>query len=139
MTDHALLAITETALARIRGFRAASPDLADAALAVAVTGAAGGEYTVALSLEPRVQPGLGDNVEHLEDLMIIVAGDSVERVRGATIDWVEEPLSGGFRVLNPNKPPAPQALPLLFPGSKVPVKMLAESPNSVVIDWARAH
>jgi hypothetical protein len=36
--------------------------------------------------------------------------------------------------------PVPKsALPLLFPGSRVPVKMLVESPNSVVIDWARAQ
>jgi Fe/S biogenesis protein NfuA len=111
MVDRALLAITETALARIRGFRAASPELADATLAVAVTGVAGGEYTVALSLEPRLQPRPEDLIEQLEDLPIVVAADSVERVRGATIDWSEEPPSGGFRVLNPNKPPP--ALPLL--------------------------
>ena len=113
MADQALLAITETALARIRGFCAASPELADAALAVAVTGAVGGEYTVALSLEPRLQPRPEDAVEQLEDLVSVVAGDSVERVRGATIDWSEDPPSGGFRVLNPNKPPIPRTLPLL--------------------------
>lgn len=113
MAEHALLAVTETALARIRGFRAASPELADAVLAVAVTGAAGGEYTVALTLEPGMAPRPGDTVEHLEDLVIIVAGDSAERVRGATIDWIEEPPNGGFRVLNPNKPPVAPALPLL--------------------------
>ena len=108
MADHALLAITETALERIRGFRASSPELADAALTVVVTGVAGGEYTVALSLEPRMQPRPEDAVEQLEDLAIVVAADSVERVRGATIDWSEEPPSSGFRVLNPNKPPPPQ-------------------------------
>jgi Fe/S biogenesis protein NfuA len=113
MADHAMLAITETALARIRGFRAASPELADAALAVAVTGVVGGEYTVALSLEPRLQPRPEDLVERLEELLIVVAADSVERVRGATIDWSETPPSGGFRVLNPNKPPLPSSLPLL--------------------------
>ena len=113
MADHAMLAITETALERIRGFRASSPELADAALAVAVTGAAGGEYAVALSLEPGLRPRPQDAVEQLDDLVIVVAGDSIERVRGATIDWSEDPPSGGFRVLNPNKPPLPSSLPLL--------------------------
>jgi Fe/S biogenesis protein NfuA len=113
MADHALLAVTDTALARIRGFRAASPEFADAALAVAVTGVAGDEYTVALSLEPRLLPRPEDRVEQLGDLVIVVAGDSVERVRGATVDWSDDPPSGGFRVLNPNKPPLPRTLPLL--------------------------
>jgi Fe/S biogenesis protein NfuA len=113
MADRALLAITETALERIRRFRASSAELEDASLTVAVTGAAGGEYTVALSLEPLARPRPTDSVEQLDDLVIVVAGDSVELLRGATIDWSEAPPSSGFRVLNPNKPPAPQALPLL--------------------------
>jgi Fe/S biogenesis protein NfuA len=113
MADHALLALTETALQRIRGFRDSSAELADAALTVAVTGANAGEYTVALSLEPRARPQPRDSVERLDDLVIVVAGDSVERVRGATIDWSDGSPSAGFRLLNPNKPPAPRALPLL--------------------------
>ena len=113
MADHALLAVTETALQRIRGFRDSSADLADAALTVAVTGEAAGEYTVSLSLEPLARPQPRDSVERLDDLVIVVAADSVERVRGATIDWSDGPPSAGFRVLNPNKPPAARALPLL--------------------------
>jgi hypothetical protein len=62
MADRALLAITETALERIRGFRASSPELEDAALTVAVTGVAGGEYTVALSLEPLARRRPEDSV-----------------------------------------------------------------------------
>ena len=85
----------------------------DAALAVAVTGATEGEYTVALSLEPLTRRRPDDMVEHLGDLVIVVAGDSVDRLRGATIDWRDGPPSAGFRVLNPNKPPTPRALPLL--------------------------
>jgi hypothetical protein len=34
-------------------------------------------------------------------------------------------------------PTPPEALPLLFPGSKVPVKIGTE-PNAVVIDWQAA-
>jgi Fe/S biogenesis protein NfuA len=113
MADDALLAVTETALQRIRGFRDASAEMADAALTVAVTGANAGEYTVALSLEPLARPQPRDSVEQLDDLVIVVVADSVERVRGATIDWSDGPPSAGFRVLNPNKPPVPRALPLL--------------------------
>jgi Fe/S biogenesis protein NfuA len=43
----------------------------------------------------------------------VVAADSVEKLRGATIDWRENPPRSGFRVINPNKPPALGALPTL--------------------------
>lgn len=35
-------------------------------------------------------------------------------------------------------PTPPAALPLVFPGSRVPVRYLRETPNAVVIDWAAA-
>ena len=37
----------------------------------------------------------------------MVAGDSVEKLRSATIDWSDDLLHTGFVVLNPNKPPPP--------------------------------
>jgi hypothetical protein len=35
-------------------------------------------------------------------------------------------------------PVPPEALPLLYPGSKVPVKVAPGNPNAAVIDWAAA-
>ena len=92
-------------------------------LSVRVTGAADGEYICALSLEPQAQVRPGDAVQHEGDLTIVVAGDSVEKLRGATVDWSENRLGGGFVVLNPNKPaPPPLALPTLpmSPGASRP-------------------
>jgi Fe/S biogenesis protein NfuA len=44
----------------------------------------------------------------------VVANDSVAKLRGATVDWSENRLGGGFVVVNPNKPaPPPLALPTL--------------------------
>ena len=83
-------------------------------LSVRVTGATNGEYVSALSLEPRTQIRSGDAVQHEGDLTIVVAGDSVDKLRGATVDWSENRLGGGFVVINPNKPaPPPLALPTL--------------------------
>jgi Fe/S biogenesis protein NfuA len=110
----ALLAITATALERISAFRAATPDPASCVLSVRVTGTADGEYVCALSLEPRAQIRSGDAVQHEGDLTIVVAGGSVDKLRGATVDWSENRLGGGFVVVNPNKPaPQPLALPTL--------------------------
>jgi Fe/S biogenesis protein NfuA len=109
-----LLAITASALERVRDFRAAAPDPSDRVLSVRVTGTADGEYVCALSLESQAQIRSGDAVQHEGDLTIVVAGDSIDKLRGATVDWSENRLGGGFVVVNPNKPaPQPLALPTL--------------------------
>ena len=107
----ALLAITASALERVRDFRAAAPDPSDRVLSVRVTGEADGEYVCALSLEPQAQVRAGDTVQHEGDLAIVVANDSVAKLRGATVDWSENRLGGGFVVLNPNKPAPPPRRP----------------------------
>jgi Fe/S biogenesis protein NfuA len=110
----ALLAITASALERVRDFRAAAPDPSDRVLYVRVTGEADAAYVCALSLEPQAQIRASDTVQHEGDLTIVVAGDSVDKLRGATVDWSENRLGGGFVVVNPNKPaPPPLALPTL--------------------------
>ena len=109
-----LLAITASALERVRGFRAAASDANERVLSVRVTGEADGEYVCALSLEPLTKVRASDTVQHQEDLAIVVADDSVSKLRGATVDWSEDPLHSGFVVVNPNKPPPPPlALPTL--------------------------
>ena len=123
----ALLAITASALERVRDFLAAAPDPSDRMLSVRITGAADGEYVCALSLEPLANVRPGDTVQHQGDLAIVVADDSVSKLRGATVDWSENRLGGGFVVVNPNKPaPPPLSLPTLpmsmSPGAGAPAR-----------------
>jgi Fe/S biogenesis protein NfuA len=109
-----LLAITASALRRVQDFLAADPDLTDRVLSVRVTGEADGEYVHALSLEPADKVRASDAVQREGDLAIVVAERSVEKLRGATIDWSDDVARSGFVVLNPNKPPAqPVFLPTL--------------------------
>jgi Fe/S biogenesis protein NfuA len=110
----ALLAITASALERVREFRAAAPNPSDRVLSVRVTGEADGKYVCALSLEPLAKVRASDTVQHEGDLAIVIAGDSVAKLRGATVDWSEDRLNSGFVVINPNKPkPPPVVLPVL--------------------------
>ena len=113
MENQPLLAISRTALERARGFRASLANPADVGLSVRVTGSADGEYSCALSLDPVNLAGSDDLVQHEGDLPIVVAADSIEKLRGATIDWREDPPRSGFTVINPNKPTRPLALPVL--------------------------
>lgn len=48
------------------------------------------------------------------------------------------PLQGQPYQVQIGNPCPNEALPLLYPGSQVPAKVLPEDPNSVVIDWAAA-
>jgi len=110
----ALLAITASALQHVRDFRAASPDPNDRVLSARVTGETDGEYVCALSLEPQATARASDTMQHEGDLAIVVAADSADKLRGATVDWSENRIGGGFVVINPNKPtPPPVALPTL--------------------------
>ena len=113
MDDQPLLVISGTALERARNFRAALPGPGGLGLSVRVTGSANGEYSCALSLDPVSLAGIADHIQHEGDLAIVVAADSVEKLRGATIDWHEDPPRSGFAVVNPNKPRPALTLPVL--------------------------
>ena len=69
----ALLAITATALERVREFRAGAPEPSDRVLSVRVTGEADGKYVCALSLEPLAKVRASDTVQHEGDLAIVIA------------------------------------------------------------------
>ena len=98
----------------MRDFLAAAPEPSDRVLSVRVTGEADGKYVCALSLEPLATVRSSDTVQHEGDLAIVVAADSITKLRGATVDWSENRLGGGFVVVNPTKPsPPPFALPAL--------------------------
>jgi Fe/S biogenesis protein NfuA len=144
MPMEAIVAITQTALDRVRSFRADQP--AGHALWVRVSGSADGEYTCALTLAPRSSARKSDAIQHLDDLVIVVAGESIAKLRGATIDWNETRVGGGFKVINPNKPPAPiaalPALPIAQPGSGsgIPVRPpAATTPPQASLDSELAH
>ena len=107
----------------MREFRVTSPGPSDRVLSVQITGEANGEYVCALSLEPQTQVRASDTVQHQDDLTIVVPHESVPKLRGATVDWNENRLGGGFVVINPNKPaPPPVPLPTLpmSPGTARP-------------------
>jgi len=108
-----LVAISATALERARAFRAGLVSPADVGLSVRVTGSANGEYSCALSLDLLSLAGSADLVQDEGDLKIVVDADSVEKLRGATIEWREDPPRSGFIVVNPNKPRPAFALPVL--------------------------
>jgi Fe/S biogenesis protein NfuA len=100
----ALVSITEKAREKVEGFRAGVADSDTQAMWVEVTGIQAGEFTYNLSLKPVSHAGPDDIVETFEGLPVVVPGRDADALRGATIDWSDDLMSGGLTIDNPNTP-----------------------------------
>jgi Fe/S biogenesis protein NfuA len=99
-----LIAITEKARQKVLGFREGVADSERQAMWVEVTGIQGAEWTYNISLKPVDGAGPDDSLEYFDDLGVVVPGEDAEKLRGATVDWSDDLMSGGLTVQNPNKP-----------------------------------
>src|SRR3954469_2825315 len=120
-----LLAITDKAQQKVLGFREGVADSERQAMWVEVTGVQKGEWTYNISLKPLDGAGDDDSLQYAGDLGIVVPADDIEKLRGATVDWSDDLMSGGLLVVNPNKPdPASPAIgggpPPAPPGPRPP-------------------
>jgi Fe/S biogenesis protein NfuA len=95
-----LLTITPDALAKVLEVRAAEPDPDTLVLWVQVDGEVNGAFTYLMEFRPEAELGADVAVQLHDDLSVAVPDDSVEKLRGATLE-----LSGGGMVMqNPNHP-----------------------------------
>ena len=84
----------------------AEEDNADAlALWVEIAGVRGGEYGYDLYFDVPDKAAEGDAVQHGDDLTVVIPADSVENMRGATLDMARDLLNPGMLITNPNRPP----------------------------------
>jgi Fe/S biogenesis protein NfuA len=96
------LELTDAAYERVMGFRRQVPEPERQALWLEVTGTAANRWTCSLSLKPLDAAAPHDAVLRHRDLSIVIPEYDFDKVRGATIDWLDDP--GGLRVDNPNTP-----------------------------------
>lgn len=75
----------------------ADSSLAGLRLAIRKGGCAGWQYEMKVAL-----PEPGDVVVESGAARLIVAGDSLDRLRGCAIDYSDDLTDAGFKVLNPN-------------------------------------
>jgi len=123
-----LLAITDKARQKVLGFREGVPDAERQAMWVEVTGTGNGEWTYNISLKPVDGAGPDDSLQYADDLGIVVPAADAERLRGATVDWSDDLMSGGLMVVNPNKPdPSSPAI-----GGRPPVDLSGPVPQRVM-------
>lgn len=102
-----ILTITDAARDKILEVRAAESEADTLALWVTVTGESGGAYTYDMSFRALDDAGEIEVVQHHDDLPVVIDGDSVDRLAGATLDFT----AAGMVMQNPNKPAPRVAAP----------------------------
>ena len=107
------LGMTDAAYDKVVAFLLQAPEPERQAMWLEVTGTSGNQWTCSLSLKPLDAAALHDAVIRHRDLAIVIPECDFEKVRGATIDWLDDPFAGGgLRVDNPNTPsPTIRVLP----------------------------
>jgi Fe/S biogenesis protein NfuA len=77
------------------------------ALWLEISGVGDNAYTYDMYFQARTDAGVGDVVQQDDELPVVIPSDSVDRLQGATLDFVtEDDGEGGLVVVNPNVPPA---------------------------------
>jgi Fe/S biogenesis protein NfuA len=99
------LDMTNAAYDKVMGFLLQVPEPERQAMWLEVTGTSGNQWTCGLSLKPLDAAAPHDAILRHRDLAIVIPECDFDKVRGATIDWLEDPFAtSGLRVDNPNTP-----------------------------------
>jgi Fe/S biogenesis protein NfuA len=100
-----VLTVTAPARDRILELWAQEDDPETLGLRIEVTGVQGVEYTYDLSFDPLAEAdeAAGDVVEAAGELPVIIPGESIDSLRGATLD-VPTTDQQGLVLRNPNRP-----------------------------------
>ncbi len=132
-----MLAITDAAYDKVMGFLLQEAEPERQAMWLEVTGTSANEWTCSVALKPLDAAAPYDAVVRHRDLALVVPERDFDKVRGATIDWLEEPFGGGgLRVDNPNTPSptigAPPPADLSGDVSKRVIQVLDEQVNPTI-------
>jgi Fe/S biogenesis protein NfuA len=112
MTDAVLdteriITITDRAHEQILTLRAAEDDGDGLGLRVEVTGVRGADFTYDLAFEPLAEADDDDQRYDDRGLVVLIPTDSIDNLRGATLDLPTASGQGGLVLRNPNRPQTP--------------------------------
>jgi Fe/S biogenesis protein NfuA len=99
-----VITVTERARALVLETRAQESEPDRLALWLEVSGTAAGAYTYDMYFQAIDDAASDDLVQRHDDLSVVIPADSVDNVRGATLD-LSGPGSTGMVINNPNRPP----------------------------------
>ena len=99
------LDMTNAAYNKVTGFLHQVAEPERQAMWIEVTGTSANQWTCSISLKPLDAAAPYDAIVRHRDLAIVIPERDFDKVRGATIDWLEDPFgTSGLRVDNPNTP-----------------------------------
>jgi Fe/S biogenesis protein NfuA len=121
-----MLGITDTAYDKVMGFLLREAEPERQAMWLEVSGTSANQWTYSMALKPLDAAAPYDAVVRHRDLAIVVPECDFDKVRGATIDWLDDPFGAhGLRVDNPNTPsPAIGAPPPADLSGDVPQRVI---------------
>ena len=96
--------IPDAAMAKVLEIRAAEEDPTSLCLWIEVTGANGVDYTYDLSFETIAELAPTDQLVTIGELTVAIPANSLEQLRGATLDLPTSAGQGGLVLRNPNRP-----------------------------------
>ncbi len=93
-----MITLTPTAVSQLGKLLASKTNSPQSGLRLAVRrgGCAGWQYEMIVA-----DPEPGDEVVESGEVRVIVAGDSIDRLRGCEIDYSDDLTDAGFKILNP--------------------------------------
>jgi len=109
-----VVTVTPEAREVVKGAIADEPDPEHLALWLEVRGVEAGAYVYDLYFQALADATDDDAVSLSEDLPVVVPGESVDKLRGARLEWSDEG-TGGLMLVNPNAPRPEEAPPSLSP------------------------
>jgi Fe/S biogenesis protein NfuA len=99
------LDITDAAYEKVVGFLGAVAEPERQAMWLEVSGTSGNRWNCRLALKPLDAAAPRDVVLRHRDLPVVIRARDFRKVRGATIDWLDDPAgASGLTVDNPNTP-----------------------------------
>lgn len=102
MTDTPILSIGERALAKVLEIRDQEPDGSELALGIKIAGVEGTEFRYEMAMVRTEDIGPGAVKEQHGELTTFYPADSVDNLRGATLDLSRDLLNPGLVIENPN-------------------------------------
>jgi Fe/S biogenesis protein NfuA len=101
-----VLTVTDPAREKILELRSQEDEPESLGLRIEVTGVQGVEYTYDLTFDPvaAADEAAGDLVDKQGDLPVIVPAESIDALRGATLDLPSIGGQAGLVLRNPNRP-----------------------------------
>jgi Fe/S biogenesis protein NfuA len=99
-----IIEITEAAIAKLVELRDEEPDAEQLGLRLEIASRPGEEFRYELGFEEFLTAAFTDEVRTHGPLKVMIPGNDVDRLTGATLDYTE---SQGLVIRNPNRPAAP--------------------------------